>query len=70
VGGPIAGSHQGIPGGPSFDVLDAAVVSRPSSQSARSSMGGILKQIGPEFEPCRECRRINPKKSRITASKE
>ena len=62
MGGPIAGSHQGIPGGPSFDVLDARRVVRPSSQSARSSMSGITRQIGPEFDPCRECRCINPKK--------
>lgn len=29
MGGPIAGSHQGIPGGPSFDVLDARRRRRP-----------------------------------------
>ena len=32
-------------------------------------MGGIPRQIRPEFEPCRECRCINRKRSRITVSK-
>ena len=57
------------PASPRRGVVGSADPFQPGTCST-AVMGGIPRQIRPEFEPCRECRCINPKRSRITASKE